>query len=531
MTDTPHALLTALHRAAIQGVSPFPRAHDRARDWLQTRGTASPVHVFALGKAAPEMATGALGALREAGTPLAGGLVIAAHRPNDYVGGPLPLRVGDHPLPDIGSLAAADAIANAIAEINVDDDVLVLLSGGATSLCAAPCAELVALVGHPAEAQTHLATAMQQMMERGLAIHQMNAIRRRLLRWGGGRLATAIHARGARATHVLAFSDVIGDDPAVIGSGPCTADPLLYSTVLGLCDAFGLRSAFPAPIARALGLEGSDHVAVIPPSPTHPAFERVTYEVIACNAEAQQAAVRAALNAGIEHAEMVDLPLEGEAESLGGAIAQAALSVARRHAGAALMVFGGEPTVVNMHDARRLFGDDDEEPPNDASSTAIADENPQRAYARLLTPPRPGDPSRGEAPLGGRMQALALAAALVLDGAVETRDDAQRITILAAGTDGRDGPTDAAGAIVDANSALLIRRAGRDPARDLQRLRSYRALDAASALLRTGPTGTNVMDIVLVFLRADTPRDRISRSPSDDESAFLWWPGRTPGRA
>jgi len=522
--------LTALHRAAIEGVSPFPRTHDRVLDWLRVRSTAAPVHVLALGKASPAMAAGALSAIRNAGVSLAGGLIVAAHRPADIDTPPLPLRLGDHPLPDIGSLAAADAIANAIAQINVGDDVLVLLSGGTTSLCAAPCAELVSLLGHPAEAQAHIANAMQQMMERGLAIHEMNAIRRRLLRWGGGRLATAIHARGARATHVMAFSDVIGDDPTVIGSGPCTADPLPYSTVLALCDAYGLRSVLPAPIARALGLEGSDHVAVAPPPLAHPAFDRVTYEVIASNADAQHAAVRAAHDAGLEHVEMVDFPLEGESESLGGAIAQLALAIARRHDGAALLVFGGEPTVVNMHDERRLFGDEDEELPGESSAAPDDDENPLHVYARLLSPPKPGDPSRGEAPLGGRMQALALAAALVLDGAVESRDDVQRITILAAGTDGRDGPTDAAGAIVDANTALRIRRAGRDPARDLQRLRSYRALDTADALLRTGPTGTNVMDVVLVFLRAATPRERVTTALPDETPWFIW-PGRSAGYA
>ncbi len=523
MTATPHALLTALHRAAIQGVSPFPRTQHRVAEWLAMRGDNAPVHVLALGKAAPDMAAGALHALRAAGVAIAGGLVVAAHRPSDLSIDPLPLRVGDHPIPDIGSLAAADAIANSIAQIDVGDDVLVLLSGGSSSLCAAPCAELVSLVGHPAEAQTHLANAMQQMMDRGLAIHQMNAIRRRLLRWGAGRLATAIHARGARATHVLAFSDVLGDDPAVIGSAPCTADPLLYSTVLGLCDAFGLRTVFPAPIARALGLEGSDHVAIMPPAATHPAFTRVTYEVIASNAEAQRAAVQAARSTGIEHAEMVDVLLEGEAESLGGAIAQTALSVARRHDGAALLVFGGEPVVMGMHDERRLFGDDDERHDPEPSPADDDDGNPLRAYQQLIMPPHAGDPSHGEVPLGGRMQALAL------DGAVSMTDDAKRITILAAGTDGRDGPTDAAGAIVDANSALLIRRAGRDPARDLQRLRSYKALDSADALLRTGPTGTNVMDIVLVFLRPATPRDR--REPVSSTEEWIMWPGKSQRRS
>lgn len=504
MSHSPHALLTALYRAAIEGVSPFPRTQQRVHAWLQARGSKAPVHVLALGKAAPDMAAGALSALREAHVTLAGGLVVAAHRPSDHRTDPLTLRVGDHPLPDIGSLAAADAIAATIAEISVGDDVLVLLSGGTTSLCAAPCAELVSLVGHPADAQAQLASAMQTMMERGLAIHQMNAIRRRLLRWGGGRLATAIHARGARTTHVMAISDVMGDDPAVIGSAPCTADPLPYETVLALCDAYGLRSLLPAPIARALGWQGSDHVAVMPPLPAHPAFARVTYEIIACNAEAQHAAVQAARDAGIEFAQTVDVPLEGDAESLGGAIAQLALSTAKQYDGATLLVFGGEPTVT-MHDEARRLGDEEEDAPVDAAP-GLSDESPLRTYAQLLAPPHTGDPSRGEAPLGGRMQALALAAALVLDNALSTTDDAPRITILAAGTDGRDGPTDAAGATIDAHSALLMRRAGRDPIRDLQRLRSYRALDAADALLRTGPTGTNVMDVVLVFLRATNPR-------------------------
>jgi hydroxypyruvate reductase len=93
--------------------------------------------------------------------------------------------------------------------------------------------------------------------------------------------------------------------------------------------------------------------------------------------------------------------------------------------------------------------------------------------------------------LGGRCQELALAAARVLKSA------SPEIALLAAGTDGRDGPTDAAGAIVDANTWGTIASAGRDPARDLAAHDAYHALDAAGALLRPGLTGTNVMDIVI----------------------------------
>ena len=432
------------------------------------------------------MARGALAALGDGGVVCAGGIIIAAHRPAGEAI-PLPLRVGDHPLPDIGSLAAADAIAAAVSEVNVGDHILVLLSGGTTSLCAAPCAELVSLEGHPADAQQHIADAMNQMMAHGLAIHEMNAIRRRLLRWGAGRLSTALHARGAGEIQVMAISDVIGDDPAVIGSAPCTADPLQAEELLALCDVHSLRSAFHPTIARALGLAGSAHVAISTAPPSHPAFERVRYEVIASNADACRAASAESAHRGIEHVVTADEPLQGDAEELGAAIAQVALRYAERLAVAAdddtrgahpdidssqgaILIWGGEPT---MHTLGRDAGDEDE---------ALAHEN--------------------VAPLGGRMQALALAASLALDNAVFSQPAARRITILAAGTDGRDGPTDVAGAIVDVFTPTLIRRMGRDPSRDLQRLCSYHALNSAGALVRTGPTGTNVMDIVIAHIGA-----------------------------
>jgi glycerate 2-kinase len=99
----------------------------------------------------------------------------------------------------------------------------------------------------------------------------------------------------------------------------------------------------------------------------------------------------------------------------------------------------------------------------------------------------------GEDPpgLGGRCQELALAAAKTLDGA------RPGVALMAAGTDGRDGPTDAAGAIVDGATWRTAAGAGRDPARDLAAHDAYRALDAAGALLKVGLTGTNVMDVVI----------------------------------
>lgn len=477
----------------MTGVAPAPRTRERTAAWLAARPAPAPVHILALGKAAPAMADGAVAALHDAGLEPAGGLVVAAHRPSapPAWGERLALRIGDHPIPDIGSLAAADAVATAIAHVAPGDDVLVLLSGGTTALCAAPCAELSLAVGHPADAQRCIAAAVDTMLARGLAIHEMNTIRRRVLRWGGGRLATALAARGARAISVFAISDVIGDDPAVIGSGPCTPDPCSPDEVLALCDAYGLRAVLDAPLLRALGLAGSGSTTVVPPATTHPAFERVAYSVIARNRDACSAAADAARAAGVTEVLVADEVLQGDAAALGTAIARVALRHAMSEPADAMLVWGGEPTVVLTPDDDDAAGADDDAE-DDAFIAHLAD----------------GEPT---APLGGRMQALALAAAVALErpealvpfGVVqEARTHAARITVLAAGTDGRDGPTDAAGAIVDAITAPLVRRAGRDPAADLHRHRSYHALDRAGALLRTGPTGTNVMDLVLVHIHA-----------------------------
>jgi hydroxypyruvate reductase len=479
-----HALLRRCYDAAVAGVSPAPRTREHTSTWLARRASAAPVHILALGKAAVAMTDGAISALHDAGLHPAGGLVVAAHLPDTVPawGTHLPIRVGDHPIPDIGSLAAADAIAGAIAQVDAGDDVLVLLSGGTTALCAAPCAELTAAVGHPADAQRAIADAVAAMLARGLAIHEMNAIRRRLLRWGGGRLATALAARGVRSITVFAISDVIGDDAAVIGSGPCTPDPYSADDVLALCDAYGLRAQLDAPLLRALGLAGSGTAIITPPLASHPAFTRVSHTVIARNTDACEAAANAARRDGVRQVVIADEVLEGDAAALGVAIARVALRHAINEPDEWLLVWGGEPTVVLT----------DDEGDEDTPSSAV--------------PNTPDEP-----PLGGRMQALALAAALALQSAealvpFDAMDDAAthaaRLTILAAGTDGRDGPTDAAGAIVDAVTVPLVHRAGRDADVDLQRHRSYHALHVADALLRTGPSGTNVMDLVLVHLRA-----------------------------
>jgi hydroxypyruvate reductase len=498
-TATPRALLAALHGAAVQGAAPFARTREAVYDWWRAQAfpAGTPVHLFALGKASPAMAAGALAALQDHGVPVAGGIVVSAHVPGpaDWHGVTVPptvtWRQGDHPVPGPASLDAADALDDAIHTMEPDAVALVLLSGGTTALCAAPIAPLSQAVGDTAQAQAVLANLAQTLLESGLAIHEMNAIRRRVLRFGAGRLAVALANRGARRIGTFAISDVIGDDPAVIGSGPCTADPLDDADFLALLDAHDLRPRLQRAMSTVLGLAGTSAPPAVP-STTHPAWSLVDYTLVARNADAVAALAGAAEQSGIGTVLVDPSPLEGDADALGDALVRRALVLAESlPAGAtALLIAGGEP-VVNLRDTvERAVQRGDED---DARLAEYGDAAP-----RLVT-----DASSADEPMrGGRMQVLALSAALTLEQlAAHGHQAAWRITVLAGGTDGRDGPTDAAGAIVDAAVPALARRQGRSPEADLASGRSWFPLDAADALLRTGPTGTNVMDVVAMLAR------------------------------
>ena len=503
------ALATALYRAAVEGAAPFPRTRDAVHSWLQAQlppPTSAPrIHLIALGKAATAMTAGALDALTRAQCECVSAIVITSHAPHPSLTAAdgvalLPamveVYVGDHPVPGPASLTAADALGDAVLRVEPGDAVIVLLSGGTTSLAAAPTAALSQQVGDVGRAQAHLANLSQTLLESGLAIHEMNAIRRRVLRWGAGRLAVALHDRGAASIAVFAISDVIGDAPEVIGSGPCSPDPLDDTTLFALLDAHQLRASLERDMTLHLGLEGGGASAMVPPA-DHPAFARVTYQYVARNRDAVIALAQAAREAGIQQVVIDDAPLEGEASDLGDELARRALLTAESlpHDARAIWVAGGEP-VVHLRGtvARAIAADEDVDAAHDDAEQILD----------LVGVPVTQRRTFDEPLKGGRMQALALSAALRLEArARDASGSALRITVLAAGTDGRDGPTDAAGAIVDCGTALDARRYGqRLPEHDLATGRSWFSLEAAQALLKTGPTGTNVMDVVAVLIDA-----------------------------
>jgi len=394
-----------------------------------------PVRLFALGKASLAMAETAVAVLTARGRSPAGGIVV----PPVEGSAPhprVPVVPGDHPEPGERSRTAAAALARTAADTKPGDEAWVLLSGGATSLLGAPVDGL-----HPAD----LTELYRLLLGSGLDISAMNRIRKRFSRWGAGRLAAALAAARIR---VFVVSDVIGDDLPSIGSGPCVPDPTTAAEVRQALEAAGLTARI-APALLELLREVEAGRAAETPKPDHPAFARIETRLIVSNRLALEAAAARAAALGCA-ARIVETPLAGEAASTGRHIADGLLRYARGSTGQQpqCVIWGGETTVTLGPDA---------------------------------------------AGLGGRSQELALAAAEVLAG--DTSDSS--VNLLAAGTDGRDGPTDAAGAVVDGTTWAAVRRAGRDPARDLAAHDAYRALDAAGALLRPGLTGTNVMDVAI----------------------------------
>lgn len=505
------ALLTALHAAAVQGAAPFERTRDAIQSWwrrVSHAGTIpghAPVAVFALGKAAPAMAAGALAALESLDVPLTHGIVVTSHEPSaDEWHGVTPpptlsVHRGDHPVPGPASLTAAEAIEDAIIALEAGTVAIVLVSGGTTALCAAPIPALSQEAGDAERAQALVANLAQTLLESGLAIHEMNAIRRRLLRFGAGRLAVSLVQHGAHRVATFAISDVIGDDPSVIGSGPCSPDPLPDDEFLALLDAHDLRAQLQRATATVLGLAGSGAPPAVP-RVAHEAFAHVDWTLVGSNGDALRALSVAAYARGIMTVHVDDVPLTGEADALGDAFARRAIALSATLAPGqqALLVAGGEP-VVNLRATFERALQRDEE---DAASLSVDTVRLDETHRPHAEPAREGTGKADEPLRGGRMQVFALSAALALEAAAVRGDrHAWRVTVLAAGTDGRDGPTDAAGAIVDAATPALARRNGRSPEDDLATGRSWFPLDAADALLRTGPTGTNVMDVVAALVR------------------------------
>jgi glycerate 2-kinase len=398
------------------------------------------------------MSRAAVGVLAARGRAPALGVVVApAALPPAHPS--LRVVVGDHPLPGGGSLAAAAAVGEVADAVRPGDGVLLLLSGGATSLAAAPVEGVTPV---------DLRALFALLLESGLDIRRMNAVRKRVTRWGAGRLGVALAP--ARVLPIV-LSDVPDDDLATIGSGPCAPDVTTAREIREMIEERALASRLPS-AALAWIDDAVRGIRAETPKRDDDSLAGVLEAELLGHRAAIDAVAAAARARGLA-ALVAAAPLAGEAAAAGPRLAGDALRLARQ---------------------LRLV--------SDAAATPLV-----AAYAGETTVTIPD----GAAGRGGRSQELALSAARTLARAAESAADAAAdVALLAAGTDGRDGPTDAAGAFVDATTWRRAREGGRDPELDLSRHDSFAALDAAGALLRTGLTGTNAADLALVLV--DTPR-------------------------
>jgi hydroxypyruvate reductase len=224
-------LLSTLYEAAIAAVAPAPLVSAALTD-LDARHDQR-FWVFGFGKAAPAMAQGAVAALRRSLYTIAGGVVVGVE-PSRSPFSTIRSTQGEHPLPGAGSFAAAQLTGDTVSAVRGDDAAVVLVSGGTTSLVAAPV--------RGAE-QRDIERLFVQLMDAGLDIGVMNAVRKRFLRWGAGRLAVAL---APARTRVLLLSDVPGDAPADIGSGPCAPDEWRARDLVAILEDARLLDRLPS---------------------------------------------------------------------------------------------------------------------------------------------------------------------------------------------------------------------------------------------------------------------------------------------
>lgn len=331
-----------------------------------------------------------------------------------------------HPVPDAAGLAATQALFDAVSGLGPDDMVVALVCGGGSALLPCP-PEGLTLADEQA-----LNTAL---LASGAPIGVMNAIRKHASGIKGGRLAAAAHP--ARVLSLI-VSDVPGDDPAQVASGPTVPDTVTLEDAQAMIAARGL--SLPAQVMARLQRASQ---------PDDPVFAGNEVRIIASARLSLEAAARAAEAAGVPAVILSDA-IEGEAEVIGqmhAAIAREVMAQGRPFTPPVVILSGGETTVTLRHTDGR----------------------------------------------GGRNTAFLLGFAQAIDGV-------GGITALAADTDGIDGSEDNAGAFADGSTAAAMRAAGVDPADAQRRNDAWGAFNAAGTIFRPGPTGTNVNDFRAILI-------------------------------
>lgn len=341
-----------------------------------------------------------------------------------------------HPVPDDHGLHATRLAIKLLERADKKTLLVCLISGGGSALLVAPYSGISL---QDKQAVTDL------LLKAGASINELNAVRKHLSAIKGGRLAERAYPASIVS---LILSDVIGDDLDVIASGPTSPDFSTYRSAWAVLEKYGLLGQVPGTVTEVLrqGIEGT-----IPETPKEgdPVFERVENIIVGSNQKAAEAAEEAAKKRGFA-TQILSTELRGEATDAARWLAKKAMeaqeSVGRGEVTKVCLIAGGETTVTVRGSGK-----------------------------------------------GGRNTELALAFALAVR-------DLGGITLLSAGTDGTDGPTDAAGAIVTGDTISRALSLGLDAGAYLANNDSYTFFAKMGDLLITGPTGTNVMDLQIILI-------------------------------
>jgi len=438
--------LTEIFAAALAAVDPYRAVVDSLRredDRLHVAGNSYDLGAFerivvvGAGKATARMAL----AIEEVlGARIAAGLIVVKDGHTARLG-MIEQVEASHPIPNQAGEDGSRRILEMVRDADDKTLVICLLSGGASALLVAP-AEGVTL--RDKQETTSL------LLNAGAPIGELNAVRKHLSAVKGGRLAQAAYPA---QVVTLILSDVIGDRLDVIASGPTAPDGTTFADAWAIISKYGLQGKIPSRVADYLqrGIAGTAPETL---KEADPSMLRTRNVIVGGIRQALAAAEAKAWQLGFA-AKTVTSEQQGEARAAARLLAQTALAA---QAGLqpkerSCLLFGGETTVTVTGDGK-----------------------------------------------GGRNQELALAFALEINGR-------EGIYLLSAGSDGSDGPTDAAGAMVDGRLAAHARRLGVDPVRYLENNDSYEFFQRYDTLsgefshFKTGPTGTNVMDIQIVLLK------------------------------
>lgn len=396
------------------------------------------IHLIAFGKAACAMAQAAVELIPA--QRLADTAIAVTNYENVRTVDHVEVLGAGHPLPNHDGFEAAQKIATRVSQAQADDLVLVLISGGGSALLPYPVAGITL--------KEKIATT-DLLLASGATINEINCVRKHLSQLKGGGLAKlAFPAK----VHALILSDVLGDDLSTIASGTTVPDTSTYSDAITVLQNKDVWSAVPESVRLHLA-QGEQGLIAETPKPDDAVFKQTSCVLCASNTVSLKAAQQTAEQLGYSiqiYSEQLCGIAKDEAEKLAIYAAKLAASNAPASSSIALLA-GGETTVQLKGNGK-----------------------------------------------GGRNQEFALAFAI----AAEQHGLTGQWTLLSGGTDGRDGPTDAAGGIVNASSLQRMKQAGINPSEYLDNNDAYNALHATNDLLITGATGTNVADLQILLLHS-----------------------------